>query len=203
MMRPSIFCICMMIISSLSASTVNAQDKVAGHKNLIVYFSRTENTQVVAEIIQGLVGGTLMQIETKHPYPKDYKATVDQVAKENESGFQPELKTTVSNLDEYSTVYIGFPTWGMQLPPPVKSFLHQHDLTGKTVIPFNTNAGYGVGSGFETVEHLCPKSSVLDGFEIKGGIERDGVMLAIKNIRKQDVERKVKQWLQRINRLPE
>ena len=51
----------------------------------------------------------------------------------------------------------------------------QHNLKGKTVIPFNTNAGYGVGSSFETVKKLCPNSKVLEGFEMKGGIERDGV----------------------------
>ena len=70
--------------------------------------------------------------------------------------------------------FVGFPTWGMQLPPPVKSFLHQYDLKGKKVIPFNTNGGYGVGSSFQTVRELCPQSTVLQGFTTRGGSERDG-----------------------------
>jgi multimeric flavodoxin WrbA len=78
---------------------------------------------------------------------------VAQVVKENEAGFLPPLKTKVDSMDEYDVVFVGFPTRDMQMPPPIKSFLKNYDLRGKTVIPFNTNAGYGVGSGFGTVEY--------------------------------------------------
>ena len=63
----------------------------------------------------------------------------------------------------------------------MKTFLNQYDLKGKTVIPFNTNAGYGEGSSFQTVKELCPNSKMLEGFEIKGGVERDGRYLVIKD----------------------
>ena len=84
------------------------------------------------------------------------------------------------------------------MPPPMKSFLHGYDLAGKTVIPFNTNAGYGVGSGFQTVKELCPTSKVLEGFSIKGGIERDGVLFVMKGEKEKEAEAKVKQWLGKI-----
>src|SRR5687768_13764402 len=144
-------------------------------KVLIVYLSRTNNTKAIAEIIQKHVGGTLVALELKNPYPEDYKAIVDQVAKENESGFLPPLKTKIDNIQKYDLVFVGFPTWGMQLPPPMKSFLNQYDLSEKTVIPFNTNAGYGIGSTFDTVKKLCPRSRVLEGFSTEGGVERDGI----------------------------
>jgi hypothetical protein len=86
----------------------------------------------------------------------------------------------------------------MRLPPPVKSFLYQYELKGKTVIPFNTNAGYGVGSGFKTVNELCPDSNVLKGFEIQGGIERDGIYLVIKGDRKLEAVQRVRSWLKKI-----
>lgn len=60
---------------------------------LIVYLSRTNNTKTVAEIIQQNTGGTLMGLELETPYPEDYRMTVDQVAKENQTGFLPPLKT--------------------------------------------------------------------------------------------------------------
>lgn len=85
----------------------------------------------------------------------------------------------------------------MKTPPPVKSFLHRYNLNGKTIIPFNTNAGYGLGSGFQTVKERCPNSKVLAGFEIKGGAERDGVYLAIKDEKRKEVETKVKDRLQK------
>jgi flavodoxin len=165
---------------------------------LIVYLSRTNNTKTIAEIIQANVGGTLVAIELEKPYPENYQQTVQQVVKENESGYLPPLKTKIDSIEKYDVVFIGFPTWDMKMPPPMKSFLHQYDFSGKTVIPFNTNAGYGVGSGFETVKELCPNSTILEGFTIKGGIERDGVYLAIKDEKKKEAEKKVKAWLQRI-----
>ncbi len=170
---------------------------------LIVYLSRTNNTKTIAEIIQKNASGTLVALELEKPYPEDYKATVQQVVQENETGYLPPLKTKIDSIEKYDIVFIGFPTWDMKMPPPVKSFLHQYNLSGKTVIPFNTNAGYGVGSGFETVKELCPDSKILEGFEIKGGVERDGVYLAIKDEKAKEAETKVKQWLQKIRVIKE
>jgi len=90
----------------------------------------------------------------------------------------------------------------MKLPPPIKSFLKQYDLKGKTVVPFNTNAGYGEGSSFQTVKELCPQITILEGFVTKGGIERDGVLLAIKEARGEEVKKEVETWLRKIKLLP-
>ena len=118
-----------------------------------MYLSRTSNTKAVAELIHQKVGGTVVALELETPYPADYDATVQQVARENETGDLPRLKTKIDRIEQYEFVFLGFPTWGMQLPPPMKSFLRQHSLRGKTVIPFNTNAGYGEGSSFQTVRN--------------------------------------------------
>ena len=117
----------------------------AGKKVLIVYLSRTNNTKAIAEIIHQRVGGKLVALELETPYPADYNMTVQQVVHENETGYLPPLKTKIEHMEQYDVLFVGFPTWGMQLPPPIKSFLHQYDLKGKTVIPFNTNGGYGPG----------------------------------------------------------
>ena len=167
-------------------------------KILIVYLTRTGNTEAVAKMIQEEVGGDLVSLELEKPYPEDYKTIVDQVAKENETGFLPPLKTKIENIGQYDTIFLGFPTWGMQLPPPMKSFLSENDLSGKKVIPFNTNAGYGVGSSFQTVKELSPKSTILEGFEIKGGIERDGILFVMKGEKEEEAQTKVKEWLQKI-----
>jgi flavodoxin len=176
---------------------------MSSNKILIVYLSRTNNTKAIAEIIQRKVGGDLMALELEKPYPENYQQTVHQVVSENEKGYLPPLKTKIDSILNYDIVFIGFPTWDMRMPPPMKSFLHQYDLSGKTVIPFNTNAGYGTGSGFQTVKELCPNSKVLEGFEIKGGVERDGIFLSIKNERRTEAERKVQQWLKKIGLIKE
>jgi len=186
--------------SPTQTERVEAETKaeIDSGKTLIVYLSRTNNTKAVAEIVQKQVGGTLVAIELQNPYPENYQATVEQVASENETGFLPPLKTKIADLKKYDVVFVGFPTWGMKLPPPMKSFLQQYDLAGKTVIPFNTNGGYGIGSTFETVKELCPKSKVLEGYTTRGGSERDGQLLMIKEDNAKQTETDVKKWLQKL-----
>ena len=198
----------LLLIGACSSQTESVQvtdeatvdpGKTLPNKVLIVYLSRTNNTKVIAEIIQRHVGGRLVALELATPYPANYQATVQQVARENETGFLPALRTKIDSIQTYDVVFVGFPTWGMQLPPPIKSFLRQYDLSGKTVIPFNSNAGYGVGSSFETVKEFCLNSKILEGFTTKGGVERDGQYLVIKGEKAKEAEADVKRWLQKIN----
>jgi len=179
----------------VNASTDSAFDS---NKVLIVYLSRTNNTKTIAEIIHKNAGGTLVALELEKPYPENYRATVEQVVKENETGYLPPLKTKIDSIQKYDVVFVGFPTWGMKLPPPMKSFLKQYDLSGKTIVPFNTNDGYGIGSSFDTVKELCPKSKILDGFSIRGGTDSDGQARFTKVENAKDAETKVKKWLQEI-----
>ena len=179
-----------------------SSQRVPTEKNtLIVYLSRTNNTKAIAEIIHQKVGGTLVALELETPYPADYRATVMQVVHENETGYLPPLKTKIEGIEQYDFVFLGFPTWGMQLPPPVKSFLHQYNLKGKTVIPFNTNGGYGVGSSFDTVKELCPQSTILQGFTTRGGSEIDGHNLVIKDARAEEARKEAESWLKTIGML--
>ena len=191
------------LISSCSPSgTKNINGKadstINSSKILIVYLSRTNNTKTIAEIIQKNVGGKLVALELEKPYPENYQATVQQVVKENETGYLPPLKTKIDSIQNYDVVFVGFPTWGMKLPPPMKSFLRQYDLSGKTIVPFNTNDGYGIGSSFDTVKELCTKSKILEGFSIKGGTENDGRARLSKVENAKDAETKVEKWLQEI-----
>ncbi|MFA6083974.1 flavodoxin [Mucilaginibacter sp.] len=181
-------------------STDGPADTVANGKKrvLIVYLSRTNNTKAVAQIIQKQAGGDLVALELVNPYSQNYQAIVAQVARENETGFLPPLKTKIDSIGKYDIVFVGFPTWGMQLPPPMKSFLKQYDLSGKTVIPFNTNAGYGIGSTFQTVKELCPNSTVLDGFTIKGGIERDGILFVMEGAKERQAQTEIQTWLKKL-----
>ncbi|MBX2926060.1 MAG: flavodoxin [Chitinophagaceae bacterium] len=179
-------------ISKETSSNINPE------RTLIVYLSRTNNTKAVAQIIQKNVGGTLVALELETPYPEHYQTTVNQVAEENRTGYLPPLKTKIDSIQNYNVVFVGFPTWGMQLPPPMKSFLKQYDLSGKKVIPFNTNGGYGIGSSFQTVKELCPNSDVLEGFTVKGGSERDGILFVMEGDKEVQVQAEVKKWLREI-----
>lgn len=176
----------------------NAQPPSREKKILIVYLSRTGNTKALAEIIHQKVGGTMVALELETPYPADYDVTVQQVVRENETGYLPPLKTKIERIEQYDYVFLGFPTWGMRLPPPMKSFLNDYDLSGKTIIPFNTNAGYGTGSSFGQVKEFCRNCTILEGFEIKSGIERDGILFVMEGEKEKEARTKVKEWLQKI-----
>ena len=184
--------------SQMKNNNAGLDPALKSDKVLIVYLSRTNNTMTIAEIIHKNAGGTLVPLELEKPYPENYRATVEQVVRENETGYLPPLKTKIDSIQNYDVVFVGFPSWGMKLPPPMKSFLKQYDLSGKTIVPFNTNDGYGIGSSFDTVKELCPKSKILDGFSIKGGTESDGRTRLSKVENAKDAETKVKKWLQEI-----
>jgi len=184
--------------SKTKSASETDNDTLMNKKVLIIYLSRTNNTKAIARIIQKSVGGEMVALELVNPYPENYKSIVDQVASENSAGFLPPLKTRIDNIGQYDVIYLGFPTWGMQLPPPMKSFLKQYNLAGKTIVPFNTNAGYGIGSTFDTVKQLCPESTVLEGFSIQGGIERDGILFVMEGAKEKQAETEVKVWLRKI-----
>lgn len=186
--------------TSLEASA-DVRSTSLGKETLIVYLSRTGNTEAVAEMIQELAGGHRVPLELETPYPEDYETIVAQVDRENDTGYLPPLATTFPDIQAYDTVFLGFPTWDMQLPPPMKSFLSQYDMTGKTVIPFNTNGGYGVGSSFQDVSDLATGARIREGFSVRGGLERDGIYLAIEGDRREEVRSQVRDWLNRIGLL--
>ena len=200
-MKGAAFIVCLFIslgIADLVAEKFRAIENCqSSERTLIVCLSRTNNTMAVAEMIQKEVGGDLVGVELEKPYPEDYNDIVQQVAQENKSGFLPPLKTKV-DMAQYDTIFIGFPTWGMQLPPPIKSFLKEYDFTGKTIIPFNTNAGYGLGSSIETIRQLCPNSTIMEEFSVKGGVERDGIYFVMEGKREVEVREAVQKWLKQI-----
>jgi flavodoxin len=127
------------------------------------------NTEVLANMIQKAVGSDIVQIQTVIPYPKDYIATRNRYKEELASGDKPALSTKIEDMDSYNIVYLGYPTWGMRLPPAVKSFLSEYNFSGKTIVPFNTNGGYGIGDTVNSIKEFCPNASVIDeAFSVRG-----------------------------------
>ena len=188
-------------VAAVQQRPAKGQGLPAEKKILIVYLSRTNNAKAIADIIHEKAGGRLVALELQTPYPADYHTTVQQVVRENETGYLPPLKTVIDGPDQYDVVFVGFPTWDMKLPPPMKSFLHQYSFAGKTIIPFNSNGGYGPASTFQTVKELCPQSKVMQGFSTRGGLERDGQLLAIKDARAEEVRTEIDRWLRTIGML--
>lgn len=138
-------------------------------KTLTVYFSFTAgNTKRIAEKVHSAVGGDIVRLEPVKPYSQNYAQTVSQGEDEVKRGYKPELKPLGVDLSKYDRIIIGTPTWWYHMSPAVLSFLSSHDFTGKTVIPFMTNAGWP-GSVIKDMTALAKKqgAKVENGHEFR------------------------------------
>lgn len=135
---------------------------------LVAYFSRTGNTEVLAEMIEEQTGGNLFEITPAEPYPEDYDETVERFRRERDENARPEISSSVEDITQYDVVFVGFPNWGDDMPHIVYTFLEQYDFSGKTLIPFCTNGGGGFGNSIAGLESTCPDSMIAEGFECSG-----------------------------------
>ena len=141
-------------------------------KVLVAYFTRTGNTRVIAHQIHRALRADLFEIEPAEPYPQEYEATVSQAVRERDGNYRPALKAEVADIRSYETVFLGLPIWGETAPPVIRSFLSQHDLSGKTLVPFITHGGYGQGRSMRVVREHAPRASVLNPFVMEADQER-------------------------------
>ena len=155
----------------LVADPAGAQP-AGGGSVLVAYFTRTGNTAVIARQIRRALDADLFEIRPAEAYPEDYEETVAQATRERESGFEPPLATLVANVERYETVFLGFPIWGMSAPSVIRSFLSKHDLSGKTLVPFITHGGYGLGQSLSVVAEQAPRARLLEGFSMEADQER-------------------------------
>ena len=138
-------------------------------KILVIYFSETGNTQKLAKLISDKVGGDFVRIETEKVYPEDYDELVDDAKKEKDNNDRPKLKELNINLENYDTIFVGYPIWWYQMPMAMYTFFDNYDFANKTIIPFNTHEGSGSSGTYEDIQKLEPKAKVLEGLPIRGG----------------------------------
>lgn len=125
------------------------------------------NTQYVAQVIAENTGADLFRIEAETPYPLDHDTLVDQAKEEQNDAARPAIREHVENIDQYDTVFLGYPNWWGDLPMILYTFLEEYDLSGKTVIPFNTHGGSGFSDTINTIAELQPNALVNgDGFTV-------------------------------------
>jgi flavodoxin len=144
-------------------------EQISGNKRILtVYFSHTGNTREIANQIHRAVGGDIFEIRTVQTYPGAYDEVVKQAKQEKESGYKPALKEKIRDIGSYDVVFVGYPNWWGTMPMPVVTFLSEHDLSGKTIVPFCTHEGSGMGRSVADIKKLSPKSTVLEGLPVRG-----------------------------------
>lgn len=169
--------------SSKSATELDLNSNI-----LIVYFAVAENSdvdaissasvltedgesrgviRVLADDIQDVVGGDMFSIETSVQYPGFIDELIDYAADEQDDNVRPELTSHIDNLEDYDTIFVGYPNWWADLPMVMYSFFDEHDFSGKTIIPFCTHRGSRFSSTINTIQELEPDATVItDGFTV-------------------------------------
>lgn len=169
--------------------TTNPDDMTTEEENSAVVIDGKVlgNTQYVAQLIQENTGADIFRIEPKTPYPTAHAALVDMAEEEQGNNARPELAANAENIAQYDVIFIGYPTWWSDMPMILYSFLESHDLSGKTIIPFNTHGGSGFSNTIDTIAQLQPGATVeQNGFTVS----RDDVA---------DCADDVIAWLQSLN----
>lgn len=138
-------------------------------KSLVVYFSWSGNTRTVAESIQAQTGSDIFEIVPAVPYSDDYNTVVDYAKTEQQNNARPEISGTIDNLDDYDTIYVGFPNWWGDMPMILYTFFDSYDLSGKTVALFCTSGGSGLSNTVSEVKELEPDANVVNGLHIGSG----------------------------------
>ena len=160
------------VVSSAGAASRGAPAGNAGNAHsLVVYFSRSGNTRVVAGLIQRAVGADIFELNPATPYPADYLQTVAQAKHETDTGFEPGL-AGVPDLERYQTIFLCFPIWGMTVPPVIRTLLHARNFSGKTIVTFITHGGYGTGNSLSVISSHAPGARLLPGFSMPADQER-------------------------------
>ena len=183
--------------SQVNDTAQNEQTK-GDRKMLVAYFSlageqygvgvvEEGNTAIIAQMIAEQTGADLFEIKPKTPYPTTYQELLDVSRQEMTDKARPEIADTVDNMDDYDTIFIGYPNWWGDMPMIVYNFLESYDLSGKTVVPFCTHGGSGLSDTESTIADITG-GTMKDGFEILGTTAQDD---------RETAKKEVTQWLRK------
>ncbi|MCR0265640.1 flavodoxin [[Clostridium] innocuum] len=132
-------------------------------KKLVAYFSASGVTKTAAELLAKAAGADLFEIKPAVPYTR---TDLDWTNKKSRSSIEmsdptsrPQIAERLSNMEDYDTVFIGFPIWWYVAPTIINTFVESYDFSGKTIVPFATSGGSGMGRTSDVLKSLCSTSA--------------------------------------------
>ena len=162
----------------------NQVENKADSKVLIVYFSRTGenynvgnvevgNTAIMASYMKEYLNADSFEIVPVNKYPDSYDECLKVATKEKEEDARPAIESKLDDVSKYDTIFIGYPIWWGEIPQIVYTFMEEYDLSGKTIIPFNTHEGSGSAGTYITIKNKLAKSNVnTNGLALQGKVAR-------------------------------
>ena len=164
-------------------------------KAIIIFFSRAGenynvgtvdigNTEMIVNYLKQVTNITSFKINPETEYPTNYQEMVTLAQNEKSSNARPSIKDPLTDISKYDTILLGYPIWHGDLPNIVMTQLEMLDFEGKTIYPFNTHEGSGLGSSISDIKNSAPKADVKDGFALRGT-----------EARKEDSHESIRNWL--------
>lgn len=165
--------------NSTDMENTDNQD-VQDHKVLVAYFSATGTTKGVAEHIANGLNADIYEIVPEDPYTdadlnyndNNSRTTIEM----NDPNARPAISGSVENMEQYDIIFVGYPIWWGEAPRIVSTFMESYDFSGKTIVPFCTSGGSGIGSSASNLERLTSGATWLDGRRLNGSDSQDTVM---------------------------
>lgn len=172
--------------SKMKNDTLAGSQAKSGGKTLIVYFShagenysvgniKVGNTKLVADEIENVTGGDVFEIVAEKNYDMPYMRLTEVAQEESRNNELPAFKGEVKDISQYDTVFVGGPIWWGTYPRVMFTFFKKYDLGGKTIIPFTTHEGSGLGNVVDDLKSLYPTAKVTNAFSIAGHQVRGGM----------------------------
>ncbi|EHM2355391.1 flavodoxin [Salmonella enterica subsp. enterica serovar Bonariensis] len=147
---------------------------------LIAWFSRSGNTQHIAQYIHSRIGGDMFEVKATHAYPEKYRATTRQARKELDDNYRPTLTNQVSNFADYDLIILGYPNWWGTMPMAVFTFLESYNFSGKQILPFCTHEGSQMGRSPQDIQQLAPSVHISEGLPLRGAsVQSDSAHAAV------------------------
>ncbi len=170
----------------LESVSTEEQEADVSTKTLVVYFSCTGTTELVAEYITEILGADSYQIVPEDPYTEAdlaYYTNGRADQEQNDPDARPTISGGVENMDEYDTIILGYPIWHGQAPRIISTFLESYDFSGKMIVPFCTSHSSGIGSSASNLHSLCAESvEWRDGKRFESGVSKESVQKWIEEI---------------------
>ena len=145
-------------------------------KKLVAYFSASGTTKEAAKRLAKAVGADLFEIRPAIPYTSADLNWMDKKSRSsvemNDPDSRPEIAETMPNMADYDTVFIGFPIWWYVAPHIIHTFLESCDFSGKTLVPFATSGGSGMGKTVDELRKLCPNADWKAGKLVNGASDQ-------------------------------
>ena len=165
--------VCSLLGFTCSAENQTKTSMNTERKKLVVYFSHTGenynvgvikkgNTHIIADMIADATGADRFEIAPEKRYPHNYNECIALAKKELQAGARPAVKGDIA-IEDYDVIFIGYPNWWGEVPMCVYTFIEKHDWTGKTVIPFITHEGSGMGGTDRNIAKACEGATVAVG----------------------------------------